>query len=165
MKILPLGKYMGPIIFNSMYMMHTVLITVGDYFMFHLVNSLCGKECAVLSLVFNLTNEYVIRYISRTSNNGVEGSMAIAALYFFHLLPKKVPIWNKNLSWMTCFITVSFLSRSSSLAAWIPLALLKMTEHHLNFFAFVVAGLTVAVPITALSIILDSYYYGVWTIP
>lgn len=66
---------------------------------------------------------------------------------------------------MTAFITVNFISRSSSLAPWIPLALLKICENWANFFPIAVAGLTVAVPWMVLSVLIDSWYYGVWTVP
>lgn len=95
LKLLPLGAYAKVAIVNSMYLMHTLLIVLGDYFLFKLARSLCGRECAVITLMSHLLNEDVIRFTSRTSMNGVEGSFSIAALFFYHQLPKKIPM----LSW------------------------------------------------------------------
>ena len=74
-------------------------------------------------------------------------------------------MFNRELNIMTLLITLSFLARSSSLAAWIPLALLKIVEDPAFFVPIVVAGLTVTVPSIAISIGLDSLYYGTFTIP
>jgi hypothetical protein len=72
---------------------------------------------------------------------------------------------DKNLTKMTLLITICFLARSSSLAAWIPLAILRIIENFSFFLPILVAGLTVTIPICAFSIGLDSYYYGTFTIP
>ena len=66
---------------------------------------------------------------------------------------------------MTLLISITFLCRSSSLAAWIPLALMKMVEDINWFLPILVAGLTVTVPACAVSVLIDSYYYGVFTVP
>ena len=62
-------------------------------------------------------------------------------------------------------ISICFLARSSSLAAWIPLAIFKILEDSNFFLPIVLAGLSVTIPAIGFSIALDSYYYGVLTIP
>ena len=74
-------------------------------------------------------------------------------------------IFDKNLGKMTFLITISFLARSSSLAAWIPLAILRILENPYYFMPILVAGLTVTIPICVFSVGLDSFYYGTFTIP
>lgn len=66
---------------------------------------------------------------------------------------------------MTLLISITFLCRSSSLAAWIPLALMKIIEDYNWFLPILVAGLTVTVPACITSVLIDSYYYGVQTVP
>lgn len=70
-----------------------------------------------------------------------------------------------NLKKMTILITICFLTRSSSLAAWIPLAGLKILENFDYFLPIVYAGLTVTIPFCVASTMLDSYYYGTFSIP
>ena len=66
---------------------------------------------------------------------------------------------------MTFLITISFLARSSSLAAWIPLAFFKILEKPEFFIPIFCAGLFVTIPCMIFSILLDSWYYGTFTIP
>ena len=72
---------------------------------------------------------------------------------------------DSNLAKMTLLITVSFLARSSSLAAWIPLALFRILENPAYFLPILVAGITVTLPMCIFSVGLDSFYYGTFTIP
>lgn len=58
--------------------------------------------------------------------NGIEGNLAIAALYYFMKIKPRIN--DSSLNKMTFLITISFLARSSSLAAWIPLAFFKILE-------------------------------------
>lgn len=148
---------------NSMYFMHCVLWAFGDYFYFYLVKTIAGRRCAVITTTISLTSQTVNRYISRTSMNGIEGNLVIAALYYFtNLKPVK---FDSGLSKMTLLISICFLARSSSLAAWIPLAIFKILEDSNFFLPIVLAGLSVTIPAIGFSIALDSYYYGVLTIP
>jgi phosphatidylinositol glycan class B len=87
LKKLPLGTLQGPILLNSMYFMHSLLISMGDIFTYKLTKLLLNTESAIVALMFSLTNEHIIRFIVRTSANGVENSLAIMGLYYFHKLP------------------------------------------------------------------------------
>ena len=70
--------------------------------------------------------------------NGIEGNLAIAALYYFTNL--KPVNFDAGLSKMTLLISICFLARSSSLAAWIPLAIFKILEDSSFFLPIVLAG-------------------------
>lgn len=124
MKLLGIDSSM--LVLNSMYAMHCLLWTFGDYYLFYLAKALAGPRCAVLTLLFSFCHEYIVKYCMRTFMNGVEGSLAIAALYYFLRLKSKM--FDPSLSKMTALITLSFASRSSSLVPWIPLAVLKLIE-------------------------------------
>ena len=165
LKYLPLGSWSNIVVVNSMYMMHTVLVTFGDYFFFKLAKDIAGRECAVVTTIFSLTHEYALRYHTRTCANSVETSLCIIALYYYNKLWKP-EVFDGNLTKMTLAISISFLIRSSSLAGWLPLAVLKIAEFPRgNLSAIIVAGVTVAIPCVLMSFIIDSYYYGVWTFP
>ena len=147
-----------------MYFMHCLLWTLGDYFFFYLVKTLAGKRCAILAQVVSFSNDDVFRFVSRASSNGVEGSLVIAALYYYvNLKPEISP--TSNLSKMTFLITIGFIARSSSLVPWIPLALLKIAEDLTYFIPILATGIMVTIPLCVASILIDSYFYGVFTIP
>ena len=111
----------------------------------------------------SLTNQTVNRFVSKCATNGVEGSLAIAAFYYF--IKIKPTVNDRSLNLMTFFITIAFIIRSSSLAPWIPLALLKIFENPNYFGPIVNAGFVVTLPMLFISIAIDSWYYGVFTIP
>ena len=71
------------LVVNSMYIMHCVIWSFGDYYFYKLVKLMAGNKCAVFTTMISLTNQTVNRYVSRTSMNGDEGNLAIAALYYF----------------------------------------------------------------------------------
>jgi hypothetical protein len=147
-----------------MYVMHCLVWTFGDYYFYKLVKLLAGRKCAIFTIMVSLTNQTVNRYVSRTSMNGVEGNLAIAALYYYSKL-NKPKVFDRNLNLMTLLISITFLARSSSLAAWIPLAIFKILEDPNWFLPILVSGLSVTVPACLVSILIDSFYYGVLTIP
>ena len=151
------------LIVNSFYLMHCIVWVFGDLYFYRLANILGGKQLAIYSTMISLSNETSIRYISHTSMNGVETSLTIAALYYFLLL--RPSIYCPNLMKMTFLITVTFLGRSSSLSVWIPLAIFKIIENSNFFVPIIFAGVFITLPTIAFSILLDSYYYGGFTIP
>lgn len=151
------------LIVNSFYLMHCIVWVFGDLYFYRLANILGGKQLAIYSTMISLSNETSIRYISHTSMNGVETSLTIAALYYFLLL--RPSIYCPNLMKMTFLITVTFLGRSSSLSVWVPLAIFKIIENPNFFVPIIFAGVFITLPTIAFSILLDSYYYGGFTIP
>eukprot|EP00356_Strombidium_inclinatum_P012985 CAMPEP_0170499278 /NCGR_PEP_ID=MMETSP0208-20121228/30828_1 /TAXON_ID=197538 /ORGANISM="Strombidium inclinatum, Strain S3" /LENGTH=307 /DNA_ID=CAMNT_0010776769 /DNA_START=284 /DNA_END=1207 /DNA_ORIENTATION=+ len=147
-----------------MYVMHTLIVTCGDFYYYRLAKDVGGRECAVVTTIFSLTHEYALRYHSRTCANSVETTLCIVGLFYYNRL-WKVKMFCPDLTKMTLVITVCFLIRSSSLAGWVPLALLKLCEHPSNFLPVLMAGLTVALPCILASVAIDSWYYGVVTVP
>ena len=143
--------------------MHCILWLLGDYYFFYLVKTLAGRRCAILATIVSFANDDVFRFVSRVSSNGVEGSLVIAAMYYY--IKIKPEIFDKNLSKMTLMITLCFIARSSSLVPWIPLAILKILENYQFFVPIVVSGLIVTIPMCIISILVDSFFYGVLTIP
>ena len=143
--------------------MHCLVWVFGDLYFYRLANLLGGKQLAIYSTMISLSNETSIRYISHTSMNGIETSLTIASLYYFLLL--KPSIYCTNLMKMTFLITLTFLGRSSSLSVWIPLALFKIIENPNFTLPIICAGVFITLPTISFSVLLDSYYYGGFTIP
>lgn len=71
------------LIVNSMYAMHCIVWTFGDYYFYQLAKIIGGKQLAIYSLMISLSNETVIKYICHTSMNGIEGNLTMAALYYY----------------------------------------------------------------------------------
>lgn len=102
-------------------------------------------------------------YVLRTSANGIEGNLMFVAFYYF--LNIKPKIFDKSISLLTLAITISFLTRSSSLVGYIPLAFIQIVLDTRFFVPILVAGLSIAIPCVLANIWFDSYLYGYWTIP
>ena len=71
------------LVVNSMYFMHCVLWVLGDWYLFRICEIIANKHVAIIATVYALTSETIIRYCSHTAANGVEGSFAIVALYYY----------------------------------------------------------------------------------
>ena len=151
------------LVVNSMYMMHCILWVVGDFYFFKLAKEIGGTKCACFTTMVSLTNQTVNRFVSKASTNGIEGALAIASFYYY--IKTKPKVNDGSLNKMTFFITIAFIIRSSSLAPWIPLAILKIFENPHYFMPFVNSAFVVTLPMILASIALDSWYYGVFTVP
>ena len=114
-------------------------------------------------MIYSVSSEYVNDYVMRTSANGIEGNlMWVVFYYYLNIKPK---IFDKNISMLTLAITISFITRSSSLVGYIPLALIIIIKDFRFFLPIVVAGITIALPVCFINIASDAYFYGYWTIP
>ena len=59
---------------------------------------------------------------------------------------------------MTAIITISFMMRVTSIIGWIPLCIVKIIIDN-SFKPLLIAIVLVSLPIIALNIALDTYYY------
>lgn len=71
--------------------------------------------------------------------------------------------FDQNLMIVTALATLSFIIRSTSVVGLIPLLLSKIIYDGC-FFVFLIAGFTVAIPLVAFGVILDSLFFGSLTI-
>jgi hypothetical protein len=157
-----LGLDTGFMVVNSVFFMNTIIQTMGDIFMYKLAKNLLGTKGAKLALLYMLFNKRINEIPQKTLANGAELNLTVIAFYFFSKLK---PTFDRNMACMTLFITISFIIRSSSLAGWIPLALYKILNSWDYFTAILLSGLLVALPTFALSIFIDSSFYGMLTFP
>ena len=148
---------------NSVYFMHCIIWTVGDYYCYKFVRQLLGKREAIATLMYSLTSEHVNDYVLRTSANGVEGNLMFVVFYYY--LNIKPKIFDKNLSLLTLAITFSFAVRSSSIVGYAPLAIIAIIKDFNFFIPILVAGLTIAIPTVLFNLVSDAYFYGYWTVP
>ena len=59
---------------------------------------------------------------------------------------------------MTAIITISFMMRATSIIGWIPLCIVKIIVDN-SFKPLLIAIVLVSLPIIALNVALDTYYY------
>lgn len=122
-------------------------------------------------MVYSIFNKRINEIFSRTMTNGVEAVLCIIAFYFYSSIKYKKAhskqeysiVFDRNLASMTFSITLAFLIRSSSLIGWIPLAIFKIVSSKdiiSNLISIIAAGIFVAIPTVAISICLDSLFYG-----
>lgn len=71
--------------------------------------------------------------------------------------------FDKNVKILTLCLSIAFCVRISSPVGWIPLLLCKIFKDG-SFKPFLIAGLTITVPVYCASIVIDSLYYGQFTI-
>ena len=147
---------------GSILFMNSLIQVFGDYYLYYLTKDIVGKEGAVMALSYSIINRRMNEIFSKTMTNGAEGSLCVAALYYFNNIKPK---FDKNLILMTIFISLAFIVRSSSLIGFIPLALVKIFQSCNFFTAILTSGFLVAVPTMIFSILIDSYFYGKFTIP
>lgn len=150
-------------IVNSIYFMHCIIWVIGDYYQFLFVRQMIDKKTAIATLIYSITSQYVNDYVLRTSANGIEGNLMFVAFYYYiNIKPK---IFDKSITMLTLAITISFITRSSSLVGYIPLALIVIVQDFRFFLPIVVAGLTIAIPACFINLSFDAYLYGYWTVP
>ena len=147
---------------NSLYLMHCLLIVVGDYYMYHVAKMFIGKRGAAVTMLYLLFNFTINQIFSKTLTNGAESVFCQMAFYYFARLKPK---FDRNMALMTLSITLAFIVRSSSLIGFIPLALFQMFQSCDDFLAILQSAIFVALPTFTLSIVCDSIYYGKWACP
>mmetsp|Transcript_26822 Transcript_26822/g.23686 ORF Transcript_26822/g.23686 Transcript_26822/m.23686 type:complete len:144 (-) Transcript_26822:7-438(-) len=100
----------------------------------------------------------------RTFSNTIEASLLPMALYFWTLINgKDNKIIDKNAISLTVIITISFILRNTSIVPWLPAMIWKVFVHK-TFTKFLFCGFFIAVPTLVLSFLLDSWYYGHYTL-
>ena len=135
---------------------------MGDLFLYLLAKRMIAKDGALIALMYSLVNQKINDIFMKTFSNGAEAALCMCGLYYFSKLK---PQFDKNMAIMTISITLAFLVRSSSLVGWVPLALWKIFSGFDYFLAIASAGVFIAIPVCILSVLIDSAYYGRFTIP
>jgi len=108
-----------------MFFMNTIIIVLGDYYLYKLSQKFLGKKGASLTLLYMLFNFRINQIFLKTLTNGIESVFCTLGMYFFINLK---PTFDFNMIMMTFSITMAFIVRSSSLIGFIPLALFRIFE-------------------------------------
>lgn len=129
-----------------------------------------GKQGALIFIVYSVCNRRINELFQRTMTNGVESVLCSVAFYYYINLKYKGAklVFDRNMALMTLAITMAFLIRSTSLVGWIPLSIIKIfstKNPFANFLSICYSGIVVVIPTIALSVMLDSKFYGRLTAP
>ena len=120
------------LVVNSMFFMNTIIIVIGDYYLYRLSGLYLGKKGATLTLLYTLFNFRINQIFLKTLTNGVESVFCTIGFYYFSILKPK---FDFNMCMMTFSITIAFIVRSSSLIGFIPLALFRLFQSWDYFLA------------------------------
>ena len=87
--------------------------------------------------------------------NAVEQILSVIAFYYF--LDQK-DSFNVKTAMLTSTITLSFMMRNTSPIGWIPLLTIKVLYEG-ALVPFLIAGIFVAVPVIAATVLVDTLYF------
>jgi phosphatidylinositol glycan class B len=135
---------------------HIILTIVCDSYLWKIGKLIVGKDAtrvAMFVLFFSrLYNDLMIR----TFTNSIETIFQIIAFYYFLKVTNK---FDKNIALLTALLTVSFMIRNTSPIGWPPLILIKVIKDR-SLIPFIIAFVTVFIPVVFVSILIDSSYYN-----
>jgi len=69
--------------------MHSILVVLGDLYMFKLGSKLFGREAAIISLLLYIISYCISVIAVRTFTNSVEGFLLMITLYYFYEIKDK----------------------------------------------------------------------------
>ena len=108
-------------------------------------------------IISRIYNEHIIR----TFSNSIESIFQTIAFYYFLKVTNK---FDKNIIILTAALTVGFMMRSTSPIGWPPVLAVKILRDK-SLIPFIIAGITIFIPVVGLSILVDSFYYGMKDFP
>ncbi|CAI2364433.1 unnamed protein product [Moneuplotes crassus] len=143
---------------------HISLWLIGDYYMLKVCQKFYGSQVAKIMIFLNMTSWYSCTLMPRTFSNTIEASLLPMALYFWLKIDgKNNKIIDQDAIYLTVIICISFILRNTSIVPWLP-AMMWKVFYHKTFQKFLFCGLFIAIPTLAGSCLLDSWYYGKYTL-
>jgi hypothetical protein len=118
-----LGIDSREVVIKAPYLAHSILVIVGDYFMFKLAKKICGTQTARVVFLLYLSNAFFNSYLIRCFGNSVETFLNLIALYYYLDITKK---YDRSLQYCAFALSLAFGIRNTALIGWIPLLLFKM---------------------------------------
>lgn len=141
------------------YIAEIILVIISDYYFWEVGKKTVSTRATRIAFIFYLTNRIYNEMIIRTFTNSLECIFQIIAFYYFLDVKDK---FDKATAIMTGLLSLSFMIRSTSPIGWIPLLVMKIV-YDKSLFAFLQAGVVVAIPILSFCVAMDSIYYGEFT--
>jgi len=142
------------------YLAHMILVLLSDAFFFKLAKKILGTRAAKISFIIYFTNSYFNRFIIRCFANSVESTIHLVVFYYFYDITSR---FDKNLTIVAFALALATSIRNTSIIGWIPLLLVKMFQKG-AIIPFIMTGVLVALPTLGLVVMMDSIYYGQFTV-
>ncbi|CDW78313.1 UNKNOWN [Stylonychia lemnae] len=142
------------------YIAHCILVIISDWYLWKVGIKIFGKNTARITLIFYLFNRVYNEILIRCFGNSIE---SIANIIAFNYYLNQKDKFDGNTMKMTALISISFMIRNTSPVGWIPLLLLKIL-YEKSLLPFIKAGFVIAIPVILFSILLDSIYFGEFTV-
>ena len=138
------------------YLAHCPLVVLNDYFFYKVGKRVIGVDATRLGVIILFFNRFQTHLIIRCFTNGIEQILTTVAFYFYLDQTNK---FNRGTVVLTALITVSFMMRNTSPVGWIPLLAIKVLREG-SLVPFLISGLTVALPLIALCVYIDTKFYN-----
>ena len=140
---------------------HIILVMVSDMYIWKIGKITVGKNPTRVAFFFLIISRIYNEQIIRTFSNSIESIFQTIAFYYFLNVTNK---FDKNLIILTAALTVGFMMRNTSPIGWPPVLAIKILRDK-SFIPFILAGITVFIPMVCLCILIDSFYYGMKDFP
>lgn len=140
---------------------HIVLVIIADRYLWKIGVQTIGRPASRVAFLLIFVSSFYNELMIRTFSNSVETVFQIISFYYFLQVKD---MFDKNVCLLTGALTISFMIRNTSPIGWPPLLLLKIIKDG-SLIPFIIAGFTVFIPVVGLSILVDSWYYGIEHFP
>ena len=119
-------------------------------------------KIARIGVVIFALNYFENLHIHRCFTNSLEQILTVIAFHFYLKQGNRFTI---STVLLTALITIAFIGRNTSIVGWIPLLVIKVLYEG-SLQPFIVSAITVAVPLMAGMVYIDTMYYGgdVWVL-
>jgi len=139
------------------YLSHMILVMISDVYVWKIGKLTVGKNSTRMGFFFLIISRIYNEYIIRTFTNSIESIFQTIAFYYFLKVSNK---FDKNIIILTASLTIGFMMRNTSPIGWPPIILIKILRDR-SIIPFIIAGITVFIPVVAFCIVVDSFYYGI----
>jgi len=139
----------------SPYLAHFPLMMLSDYYLWQVGKQTVGKSATRIAFIITLTNVFMVEYEIRCFTNTLEKILTVIAYHFYLKQGSSMTI---NTAIFTALLTLGFMMRNTSPVGWVPLLCIKIVRDG-AFMPFLIAGVTVFIPLTIGIVYLDSIYY------
>ena len=137
------------------YLSHTILVLLGDLYLWQSAKRYAGSDTAKLTMLLMLTCRVQTEFNIRCFTNNVEQILSIVAFYYY--LNQKNTFCLSTVV-LTATITLSFMIRNTSPVGWLPLLAIKVLFEG-SFVPFLISGVFVALPFIFLTVYIDTWFY------
>jgi hypothetical protein len=146
---------------NYPYVLHLVMLWVGDTYFWCTYKKHLGKNSARFALIFFITVKQFNFIYSRYFINSYEVIFNLIGFYYYLEAGKAL---DKPTCIMTGIISAIFIIRYTACIPWVPLLVVKLIEERNALLSFIKAFFVVSIPVIGFLVAIDSWYFGSLTL-